>query len=155
MRHDQLQSRDDFDVVEISTNNGPAAAAIAELELGRERRPETSVPDMPHAVGRLIVAVYATLIGVLALTMARNASTAFVIAIDVVFVIAFLSVPAIFLGIEGDPAKRPSLARFLEDGMSTATGYLSGSGALVQILVVPVLLSLGLLAIGIAGLIIL
>jgi hypothetical protein len=39
--------------------------------------------------------------------------------------------------------------------MQTATGHLSGRGALVQMLVVPVLLSLGVLAIGIAGIVIL
>lgn len=155
MRHDQLKHRDDFDVVEIAVNDGPAGPAVAEVELGLARHPQTAVPDMPVAVGRLIVAAYVGLIGVLALTMARNASTAFVIAIDVALVVAFLSVPAIFLGVENDRSIRPGLNRFLKDGVQTATGRLSGGGALVQMLVVPVLLTLGLLAIGIAGLIIL
>jgi hypothetical protein len=155
MRHDQLKRREDFDIIQIATNEGPAAPAIAEMDLEQGRRPQTAVPDMPHAVGRLIVAAYAALIGVLAITMARNASTAFVIAIDVAFVVAFLSVPAVFLGIENDSATRPNLHRFLNDGIQTATGHLSGSGALVQMLVVPVLLCLGLLAMGVTALIIL
>lgn len=155
MRHDELTRRDDFDIVEIGTNEGPAAPAIAEMGLDRALCSQTAVPDMPLAVGRLIVAAYVGLIGVLALTMARNASTALVIAIDVAFLAAFLSVPAIFLGIENDNADRPSLHRFLNDGLQTATGHLSGAGALVQMLVVPVLLTLGLLAMGITGLLIL
>jgi hypothetical protein len=155
MRHEQLKRPEDFDVVEISVNDGPAAPAIAELELGRAPSSQSAVPEMPAAVGRLIVAAYVGLIGVLALTMARNASSAFVIAIDVAFVVAFLAVPAIFLGVEKDSAVRPGLGRFLSEGVQTATGHLSGSGALVQMLVVPVLLTLGLLVIGITGLIIL
>ena len=155
MRYNELKLRDDFDIVEVPDNEPTIGAAVAELELGAARHPQSAVPDMPAAVGRLIVAAYVGLIGVLALTMARNASTAFVIAIDVAFLVAFLSVPAIFLGVEKDGARRPGLHRFLSDGVETATGRLSGSGALVQMLVVPVLLTLGLLAIGITGLIIL
>jgi hypothetical protein len=87
--------------------------------------------------------------------MARNAESAFVISIAALFLVAFLSVPRIFLAIEPETARRPSMSAFLERGMQTATGHLSGRGALVQMLVVPVLLSLGVLAIGIAGIVIL
>ena len=60
----------------------------------------------------------------------------------------FLAVPRIFLAVEADPAKRPSMAEFNARGIDTCTGHLSGRAALVQILVVPVLLSLPLLIIG-------
>lgn len=155
MRHDQLKHRDDFDIVEIATNDGPASAAIAELELGRPVSPETAAPDLPPAVGRLIAGAYVALIGVLAATMARNAESTFVISIAALFLVAFLSVPRIFLAIEPETRRRPSMSAFLERGIHTATGHLSGRGALVQMLVVPVLLTLGLLAIGIAGIVIL
>lgn len=155
MRHDQLKHRDDFDIVEIATNDGPASAAIAELELGNKRFAEAAAPDLPPAVGRLIAGAYVALLGVLAATMARNAQSAFVIAIAALFLVAFLSVPRIFLAMEPETGRRPTMSVFLQRGIHTATGHLSGRGALVQMLVVPVLLTLGLLAIGIAGIVIL
>ena len=155
MRHDQLKHRDDFEVVEIATNDLPASAAIAEMDPGCKVGPESAVPDFPAAVGRLIVGAYVALIGMMAATMARNAESAFVISIAALFLVAFLSVPRIFLAIEPETGRRPTMSAFLERGIHTATGHLSGRGALVQMLVVPVLLTLGVLAIGIAGIVIL
>lgn len=155
MRHDQLRHRDDFEVVEIEIKDRPAAAIIAQMEPRRDVGPESAVPDLPAAVGRLIVGAYVALIGMLAATMARNAESAFVISIAALFLVAFLTVPRIFLAIEPETGRRPTMSAFLERGIHTATGHLSGRGALVQMLVVPVLLTLGLLAIGIAGLVIL
>ena len=155
MRHDQIKHRDDFDVVEIATNDWPASAAIAEMELGRNIGPEIAAPDLPPAVGWLIAGAYAALIGVLAATMARNAESAFVISIAALFLAVFLSVPRIFLAMEPETKRRPTMSAFLERGIDTATGHLSGGGALVQMLVVPVLLTLGVLVIGIAGIVIL
>jgi hypothetical protein len=155
MRHDQIKHRNDFDIVEIATNEDPASVTLAEMELGGKFCSEAAAPDLPPAVGRLIAGAYVALIGVLAATMARNAESAFVISIAALFLVAFLSVPRIFLAIEPETTRRPSMSAFLERGMQTATGHLSGRGALVQMLVVPVLLSLGVLAIGIAGIVIL
>jgi hypothetical protein len=155
MRHDQIKHRNDFDIVEIATNEDPASVTLAEMELGGKFCSEAAAPDLPPAVGRLIAGAYVALIGVLAATMARNAESAFVISIAALFLVAFLSVPRIFLAIEPETARRPSMSAFLERGMQTATGHLRGRGALVQMLVVPVLLSLGVLAIGIAGIVIL
>ena len=70
MRHDQIKHRDDFDVVEIATNDWPASAAIAEMELGRNIGPEIAAPDLPPAVGWLIAGAYAALIGVLVIGIA-------------------------------------------------------------------------------------
>ena len=155
MRHDQLKHREDFDIVESESNDRPASAAIAEMEPGLNVGPESAVPDLPAAVGRLIVGAYVALIGMLAATMARNAESTFVISIAALFLVAFLSVPRIFLAIEPEKGRRPTMSAFLERGIHTATGHLSGRGALVQMLVVPALLTLGVLAIGIAGIVIL
>ena len=155
MRHDQLEHGEDFDIVEGAINDRPASAVIAEMEPGRDVGPEPAAPDLPPAVGRLIVGAYVALIGMLAATMARNAESTFVISIAALFLVAFLSVPRIFLAIEPEKGRRPTMSAFLERGIHTATGHLSGRGALVQMLVVPVLLTLGVLAIGIAGIVIL
>jgi hypothetical protein len=151
MRHEQLKRRDSFDVVEISANEGPAAPALAEIELGCTRLPERAVPDVPASVGMMIAAAYVAIIGLFAVTIANVGSGPFIIAIDLAFLAAFLAVPVIFLKVEGDPSRRPSLGRFLTQGMHTYTGHVSGKAALTQMLVVPVLLAFAVLAIGIVA----
>lgn len=153
MRHDQLKQRDSFDVVEIEANEGPVAAALAEMDLGRERLPELAVPDVPASVGVMIAASYLLIIGLFAVTIANVGSGPFIIAIDLAFLAAFLAVPVIFLKQEGDPARRPTFGRFLSMGMQTYTGHVSGKGALTQMLVVPLLLAFAVLAIGIIAII--
>jgi hypothetical protein len=149
MRHEELKNRDDFDVVEISTLDGPASAALAELDLGRQRLPEAAVPDVPRAVGVFMAVVYAAIVGLFALTIANAGQAPFMIAIDLLFLIAFFAVPMIMLKLERDPARRPSMSRFMSQGMQTYTGHVSGAGALAQMFVVPVLLAFAVLAIGI------
>jgi len=149
MRHEQINSRNSFDVVEIATHEGPASAALAELEFGNSRRPEAAVPDVPASVGVMMVGVYVTIVGLFALTIASAGQAPFMIAIDAMFLIAFFGVPAIMLKHERDPARRPTLSRFMAQGMETYTGHVTGGGALAQMFVVPVLLAFAVLAIGI------
>lgn len=149
MRHEQLKHSDDFNIVEIATNEGPASEAVAYLDVARECSAEKAVPDLPVAIGPMIGAAYLLIVAVLAITIANAGQAAFVIVIDLVFLAAFLAVPAIFLKMERDPARRPSLSRFWSQGMQTYTGHVSGGGAMAQIFVVPLLLGFGVLAIGI------
>lgn len=149
MRHEEIKNLDDLDIVEISTLDGPASAALAELDFGRERRPEAAVPDVPAAVGPMMVAVYVAIVGLFALTIANAGQGPFMIAIDAMFLAAFFAVPAIFLKQERDPARRPNMSRFMSQGMQTYTGHVSGGGALAQMFIVPVLLAFAVLAIGI------
>jgi hypothetical protein len=132
MRHEQLKDQGSFEVVEIPANEGPAAAALAEVELGRRTGPQAAVPDVPPAGGLMMVG-----------------QGPFMIAIDAMFLLAFFAVPAIFLKQERDPSRRPTMSRFLAQGMQTYTGHVSGGGALAQMFIVPVLLAFAVLAIGI------
>lgn len=149
MRHEQLNNRDSFDVVEIPTNEGSMSAALAELELGRQAGPQAAVPDVPAAVGPMMVGVYVAIVALFALTIANAGQAPFMIAIDAAFLMAFFAVPAIFLKQERDPSRRPTMSRFLSQGMQTYTGHVSGGGALIQMFIVPVLLAFAVLAIGI------
>lgn len=149
MRHEQLKNSDDFDIFEISTLDGPVSAALAELDLGRERLPEAAVPDVPRTIGFMLAATYAAIVGLFALTIANAGQAPFMIAIDVVFLTAFFAVPAIMQKLERDPTRRPSMSRFMAQGMQTYTGHVTGGGALTQMFVVPVLLAFAVLAIGI------
>jgi hypothetical protein len=61
----------------------------------------------------------------------------------------FFTVPATFFRVEG--GRRPSFEPFLAQGMDTLTGHSSAGAALVQMLIVPVSLTIGVTAIGIAA----
>jgi hypothetical protein len=144
MRHVELRDRDSYDVVDA------ARIAAAKLEIIAEARPQPApaVPDMPAAAGTFMVVVYAALMGAFALTMAGDGPTSFAILIGAFYLFMFFAVPAVFLGTEQNGARRPSLSEFLETGIETATGPISGAGALVQMLIVPFLLTLAVLAMG-------
>lgn len=159
MRHDWLQHRDRFDIVDVAAvwprGDGAVQAPLGEIEAGAPASPAPSVPDMPVAVGKLIVAIYAAIIAAFALTMAKGGQASFMIAISAFYVAMFLAVPRIFLGVEGDRSRRPSWREFLARGMQTQTGPMSGRAALVQILIVPVLLLTAISAMGLIALMVL
>ena len=151
MRHQELHNLEAFDIVDLA-EVWPERAA--EIEAHSERRGAFAAPDMPAAAGVLMVGVYAALMGAFALTLAHESHATFAIAIGVFFVAMFFAVPAAFLRLERNGGRRPTLTAFLERGMDTATGRISGAGALVQMLIVPFLLALAILAIGVINLLI-
>ena len=112
-------------------------------------RATPAAPDVPTAVGGLIAASYAGLIAALAVATVGSAESIFVIVIAALFVIAFFTVPRIFFAVERDSGVRATLDEFLRNGMNTFTGHNSGRAALVQMLIVPILLTLAVLAMGI------
>lgn len=136
MRHEQLEKSETFDVVDAA-------------ELQPKVRPEAAVPDVPAAVGVMMVGIYVLIIGLFALTIATAGTAPFMIAVDAMFLAAFFAIPTIFLKQECDPSRRPGMSRFLTQGMQTYTGHVTGGGALTQMFVVPVLLAFAVLAIGI------
>jgi hypothetical protein len=151
MRHDQLIGGKDFDLVDVAaiwprgdTSLQPPLDAL----VGTRSGATPAVPDMPPAIGRMIVGVYAGIIGAFALTMGRGGEAAFVIAISALYVAMFLGVPRIFLRIENDQSPRPDLDQFLRDGIHTSTGHMSGRSALVQIMLVPAMLLLAISTMG-------
>lgn len=138
MRHEQLSKPGSFDVVDAKT-----LRALEPTSQSKE-----AVPDVPASVGAMLIGVYVLIVALFALTVANAGQGPFMIGVDLVFLAAFFAVPAIFLKTEGDKSDRPSLLRFLDQGMQTYTGHVSGVGALVQMFVVPVLLAFGVLCIG-------
>lgn len=111
----------------------------------------TAAPDVPTAVGRLIVAPYVALLGVFFALFAGSPPAFFSIAVCAVFVAMYFAVPRIFLAVEADPARRPSLSQFMRGGIQTLTGPTGGKDALIQMLIVPVLVTFGLMTMGIIG----
>ncbi len=128
-----------------------------ELDLVRDKEAAPAVssapaaPDVPAAVGRLVVAPYVALLGVFFALFAGSPLALFSIAICSVFVAMYFAVPRIFFAVEADPARRPSLSQFMHGGLQTLTGRTSGKDALIQMLIVPVLVTFGLMTMGIIG----
>ena len=142
MRQQELGNRAAFDVVEA-----PVEASEARPQ------PAAAVPDMPKAAGAFMIAAYAALIGAFVVTI-HGARAEFAILIGAFYLAMFFAIPAVFIGVEQDSARRPDLFEFLDRGIDTATGRISGAGALVQMLIVPVLLALAVFAMGITYLLV-
>lgn len=122
-----------------------APLPVSDLE---SYRAAPAAPDVPGAVGGIIAGSYVALIGALFIATAESASSVFAIVIAAFFVAIFFTVPRIFIAVEPMTIKRPNLSQFLKLGMETLTGHSSGPAALVQMLVVPVFLTLAVLAMG-------
>ena len=157
MYREQFDARQSYDAIDIAavwpTSAQLAPYPLPELERISERlefRATPAAPDVPAAVGGLIAASYAGLIVALAVATVGSAESIFVIVIAALFVIAFFTVPRIFFAVERDSGVRASFDDFLNKGMDTFTGHNSGKAALVQMLVVPVLLTFAVLAMGVA-----
>ena len=158
MRHDSLNNRDDYDTVDVAAV-WPASAQVAPLPIPelidqsdeQVTRSAPAAPDVPAAAGMMIAGTYVALIAALAMATVGSGKSAMFIVIAFFFVFTFFSVPAIFLGVEGDENGRRSFSAFMEQGMETLTGHNSGRAVLVQMLLVPVLLTFGVLCMGIAA----
>lgn len=142
MRHQEIGNHDAYEIVD------PAKLEQIEANLERRGRPAPAASDMPRAAGLLMVASYAALMGAFAVTI-HGARADFAMVIGAFYLTMVFAIPAMFIRIEPDQARRPDLREFLDRGIETATGRISGAGALVQMLIVPVLLVFAILAMGI------
>jgi hypothetical protein len=157
MRYEQIAANHSYDRVEapavwpVTAQLVPAPAPEVETTGAAEIfMPTPSAPDVPAAAGRMLLASYAALIGAFALVTAGSASSIFAIVICLFFVTMFFAVPRLFLAVEPKQQGRVSLGDFMRQGMQTLAGHSSGGAALVQMMIVPVLLTFGVLLIGLA-----
>jgi hypothetical protein len=156
MYREQFIDRQDYDALEIAAV-WPASAQFApfpvpELEQSSGRddfQPTGAAPDVPAAIGGMIAASYGALIAALAVATTGPGKSILAIVIAAFFVAVFFAVPRIFFGVEQDNGPRARLDQFFTNGIETLTGHNSGRSALVQMLIVPVLLTLAVLAMGI------
>ena len=163
MRHEKLTASEGIDAKAIASV-WPSTAQLAPLplpelvadeksssphETGSVRSAE-AVPDVPASVGVLIVAVYAALLMALATATAVPGKSGFAIAISAFFLFMFFAVPAAMLRVRVGSGRRATWDAFMEMGIDTYTGRCSGGAALIQMLVVPVALTLGVIGMAIA-----
>lgn len=132
-----------------ATGNPAQAVRATAASVARRPRPAAAAPDVPAAVGGMIAGTYVALIGALYVATAGSLSSIFAIAIAFFFVAMFFAVPRIFFSVEPMAERRPPFESFLKRGMETLTGHSSGPGSLVQMLVVPVSLTMAVLAMGV------
>jgi len=129
-------------VTDIEPYEGPPVIA--------PRMGEAAVADLPKAVGGLIVASYAAIIVAFGWAFFGQGDVLFNLGVCAVYLAMYLGVPWVFLKVEpksGQP--RPDFADFLERGLATWTGHVTGREALAQILTIPVAVAFAALGIGI------
>lgn len=168
MRHERMLKKDSYDRIATPAvwPSGPqvvhlpmAWADDAEAEQKAQAvasfAPTPAAPDLPTSVGIMLLASYGLLIFAFGLASVASAYSLYAISISALFVAIFFAVPRIFLAVEPKSRPRPSFDRFMRDGMETLTGHSKGRDALVQILIVPVFLTLGAFAMAVASAVIL
>ena len=126
--------------------SAPRPAAVAEAA---PFRAEAATPDVPASVGLMLFAAYLGLIAALAVATSGPGESRMMLVIAGLFVVAFFAVPHYLFAQEPKGGRRPDLSRFLGTGMRTFTGHCTGGAALVQMFVVPVALTIGMLAIAV------
>ena len=144
----------DSPVAAVWPTSAVETMVAAPAQAARDEKPFAATPaiaDVPVGVTNLVVGSYAALILVFFGLFARSPLAFFAITICAFFVAMFFAVPRLFLAVEAAPARRPALGRFMRTGMATLTGRSGGGDALIQMLIVPVLLTLGLAAMGVIG----
>jgi hypothetical protein len=159
MRHQRLTARDIAAEIRVPAAwpNIAAEAAVAPAPAANDAEaaapfvPTPAMADVPSAVGGLVAGIYGALILVFFALFANSPLATFSIVVCAFFVAIFFAVPRIFLAVEADRTRKPTLGRFLHTGLATLTGGTGGADALLQMLIVPVLVTLGLAAIGVIG----
>lgn len=112
-------------------------------------RSEPAFPDVPPGVGFLICGTYLGLMAALAFATVAPGPSTLALAVAMFFVAMFFAVPKVMLAQEKSKKECHALDQFLANGMMTATGHCSGAAALVQMLVVPATLTVGVLVIAV------
>jgi Flp pilus assembly protein TadB len=153
--HDQALARASFADAAHSVSASrvaPVVAAEAPTDPERSTRfGEHAARDLPATVGWMIVASYASILAAFGWAFFGAADVMFNIGVCAVYLAVYLGVPWIFLKGEPDTSKvrQPDFAEFLEQGLSTWTGHVSGGAALAQMLTIPVAVAFAALGLGV------
>ena len=106
--------------------------------------------DLHPSIYKAYVVSWAALIGVFLATFAESPFTLFMLGIVIFYATMFFGVPYVLSCVKrpGTRAPKVSLYEFLRGRVESPYGPVSGMEALVQVLMVPVTLTLGALLIG-------
>jgi Ca2+/Na+ antiporter len=108
--------------------------------------------EMPRAVYRSVVAAFVWMMLAAWLTFAHGRESNFVLAAASLLILIFLMLPFLIYVTASHhmTAKQETLDHFLHSEVDTATGWLSGRQAWVEIAVIPAALALAATLIGMA-----
>jgi hypothetical protein len=154
MRHEQISAKDSYTKVDVAAvwPGSAASRPVRQADEGSDSFEATAAaPDVPASVGVMIVASYVMLVSTFALGLIASAYSVYMITISFLFLGAYFTIPYLFLRQERGTIRRPSLNRFMRKGIDTLTGHCTGGAALVQMMIVPVLLTFGAMAMGITA----
>jgi hypothetical protein len=112
---------------------------------------EAAAPDVPAALGAMMVAAYAGIMAAFVLLYTANRMATMMVAISIVYTTVYLAVPAIFFRVEPTRRPRVTIAEFLDRGLDTWTGHIGGREAMIQILTIPAAIAGAVTAFGIAA----
>ena len=105
--------------------------------------------QMHPGVYKLALLCWVMLLAVFWVTFATSANATFMVAIGTVYAIVFFGVPFLMSRIAGNPSTASfSLGDFLDGRFDTLYGPIGGREALLQVIMVPLSLSIGGIAIG-------
>ena len=105
--------------------------------------------QMHPGVYKLALACWMGLLGVFAITFFSSANALFMVVIDAVYAVMFFGVPWIFHRMAPQDGSGPrDFFSFLNGRFDTIYGPIRASEALLQVILVPLLLGLGGIAIG-------
>lgn len=117
-------------------------------------RAEAGAPDIPAAVGKMILWSYALMMASLLLFFGTSVEAAMMAIICALYTAIYLGVPAALLVVERRSGGR-TLDDFLARGLTTATGPIACAEALAQILLIPAAITAEIVIIGSAAALIL
>ena len=105
--------------------------------------------QMHPGVYKVALACWMGFLGVFVLTFLSSANALFMIAIDTVYAVMFFGIPWIFHRMTPQGETRPrDFFSFLSGRVDTIYGPIRASEALLQVILVPLLLGIGGIAIG-------
>jgi hypothetical protein len=107
---------------------------------------------LPTAVPAIAAAGYAGILAAFWLSFAANAEAGLSIAIGIVYAAVYFGVPYVLVRTadrHAPPSRPKSLSDFTHGRFDTNSGQISGTAALVQIVLIPVSLALCAVAIGV------
>jgi hypothetical protein len=132
----------------MSVARQPRARATAQVLV----HPENEAAMHPH-VYRIALLCWSCFLAVFWVTFWTSSNALFQVVIGTVYAVMFFGVPyemsRIYTGKGGKRTSDKTLWQFLEQPFRTRTGVMKGYEALIQVILVPVLLTLGGTAIGI------
>jgi hypothetical protein len=108
---------------------------------------EAAAPDVPAGLGAAIAAAYGLMMVGFLIFFAGSADNLLALAVDAIYLVMFLGVPALMFAVEGR-SRRVIWFQFLNKGLTTWTRHVEGRAAVAQIMTIPLTVAAGVFGLG-------